>query len=259
MIGIALEGGAARGAYHIGVMKALLEAGYEFNGFVGASIGAINAAAFAQGDYEAAEEMWLKLSTEVLFDADISKLLQIGKTKWNMQYFTDVSNGLRKITEQHGIDTSRIKDMIYGFIDENRVRASGHDYGLVTVSVSEIKPYELFLENIPQGLLLPYIEASSCIPGFVPVVINDKTFTDGGLYNNCPVNMLIAKGYTEIIAVRTKAPGVYKYVRAPKGVTISVIAPKHNMGNVLIFDPGKIRENIDAGYRDGVSFTHKFV
>ena len=252
VVGIALEGGASRGAYQVGVMKALLEAGCEPGGYVGTSIGAINAAAFAQGDFEAAEEMWLRLTTEALFDADVSKLLLIGKSKWDMQYFTDVSNGLRKITEQHGIDTSRIRDIIYGFVDEDRVRASGKDFGLVTVSVTERKPYELYMEDIPQGQLLQYIEASSCVPGFIPVVIDNNTYIDGAFYNSCPVNMLIAKGYTEIIAIRTRAPGVYRYAKAPKGVTVKVITPRHNMGNVLIFDPVKIKENMERGYRDGM-------
>jgi len=34
MYGIALEGGGARGAYHIGALKALIENGYEISGIV---------------------------------------------------------------------------------------------------------------------------------------------------------------------------------------------------------------------------------
>ena len=49
MIGLVLEGGVARGAYHIGVVKAYLEAGYKFDGYAGTSVGAINAAMIAHG------------------------------------------------------------------------------------------------------------------------------------------------------------------------------------------------------------------
>ena len=39
MLGVALEGGGARGAFHVGAIKALLEEGYEIDGIVGTSIG----------------------------------------------------------------------------------------------------------------------------------------------------------------------------------------------------------------------------
>ena len=56
--GLTLEGGGARGAYHIGAVKALLENGYEFGAIVGTSIGAINAAFLAQGDFDEIYKMW---------------------------------------------------------------------------------------------------------------------------------------------------------------------------------------------------------
>ena len=42
MYGLVLEGGGARGSYHVGVYKALNEAGIELKGIVGTSIGALN-------------------------------------------------------------------------------------------------------------------------------------------------------------------------------------------------------------------------
>ena len=44
MYGLVLEGGGARGAYHIGVYKAILEEGIEIGGITGTSIGALNGA-----------------------------------------------------------------------------------------------------------------------------------------------------------------------------------------------------------------------
>jgi len=251
MIGLALEGGASRGAYQIGVMKAYLEAGYRFDGFVGTSIGAINAAVFAQGSFHSAEEMWLSLTTDLLFDTEVSKLIKIGESKWDMGLIPDLRKGLKKVIGERGIDTSKIRAILDDSISEERVRASGCDYGLVTVSVNEMRPYELFLEDIPQGDLISYIMASSCVPGFKPAVIGKNTFTDGALYNSCPVNMLIRKGYDEIIAIRTKAPGVYRIVKAPKGVVIRRIVPKSDLGNVMVFSPKRIEENIKLGYIDG--------
>jgi len=252
MIGMVLEGGGSRGAYQIGVMKAYLEAGYSFSGFAGTSIGAINGAVFAQGDFQKATDMWSNITTEQLFDADTYKLLKIGESKWDMHVLSEARVGLKKIIDEHGIDTSRIKELINDNIDEQRIRESGVDYGLVTVSTNERKPYELFLEDIPQGELTQYINASACLPGFHPVVIENNTYIDGGIYNNCPTNMLIKKGYKEIVVVRTKAPGVYRLFTIPKDVKIRMVVPKHDLGNIMVFSPKKTLENMELGYQDGL-------
>lgn len=52
MLGLVLEGGGARGAFQIGAFQALNEKGFRFDGIVGTSIGAINGALLAQGDFE---------------------------------------------------------------------------------------------------------------------------------------------------------------------------------------------------------------
>ena len=51
MKGLVLEGGGTKGAYQLGAYKALKELGMEFDGIVGTSIGALNAAFIIQGDY----------------------------------------------------------------------------------------------------------------------------------------------------------------------------------------------------------------
>ncbi len=52
MYGLVLEGGGAKGAYHIGAYRALMEEGIEIQGIAGTSVGALNGAILAQGDYE---------------------------------------------------------------------------------------------------------------------------------------------------------------------------------------------------------------
>ena len=55
-LGIAFAGGGARGAYQIGAWKALKEAGIDqqISVYSGASVGSLNAAMFAMGDYDLA-------------------------------------------------------------------------------------------------------------------------------------------------------------------------------------------------------------
>ena len=52
---IALEGGGARGAYQVGVWRALEEAGIRYNAVSGTSVGAINGALMAMRDLNQAE------------------------------------------------------------------------------------------------------------------------------------------------------------------------------------------------------------
>ena len=59
MKGLVLEGGGTKGAYQLGAYKALKELGMEFDGIVGTSIGALNAAFIIQGDYDIMEDIWL--------------------------------------------------------------------------------------------------------------------------------------------------------------------------------------------------------
>ncbi len=255
MLGLALEGGGARGSYHIGAFKAFLENSFEFDGFVGTSIGAVNAAALAQDDFEAAYDLWTCVSMENLFDADLELLTEIGNLKLTKNFLNNVSQSLKKVIKDGGIDTSKMREIISSVIDEKKLRNSKKDYGLVTISATELKAHELFIEDIPQGELINYIMASASFPGLKPEVINECTFTDGGLYNNCPINLLSTKKYDEIYAIRTFAPGRFKNI---KHNNLTIIEPKEDLGHVMIFENKQIMRNIDIGYLDTLSVIKDF-
>ena len=59
---LVLNGGGSRGAYEIGAWQALDELGVRFDGVYGTSIGALNAALFAQGDLDGAVELWSNIT-----------------------------------------------------------------------------------------------------------------------------------------------------------------------------------------------------
>ena len=62
--GLVLGGGGSRGSYELGVWKALRELEVELNVVTGTSIGAINGAMIAQGDYEMALSLWNQIETD---------------------------------------------------------------------------------------------------------------------------------------------------------------------------------------------------
>ena len=61
-VGLVLSGGGAKGAYHIGCLRALRAFGLErFAAIAGSSVGAINAVLFATGHLDAVEDAWRSL------------------------------------------------------------------------------------------------------------------------------------------------------------------------------------------------------
>ena len=253
--GLVLEGGGAKGSYHIGVYKAYIENGYLFDGFVGTSIGAINAAMLASGDFENAINIWMDFDTEDLFDKEVIELLKLNKTKLDKNFPGNITAGLKKIIVDRGIDHSKMKKFLSSCIDENRVRKSGATFGLVTFSLDEKKPYEVFLEDIPHGKLIDYILASARLPVFTTHTIDNKRFIDGAVYNNCPINMLIDKNYDEIIVVKTNAFGIVR--KFEKTDNITIIQSNEHLGQTLDFSTKHAKINIERGYYDGLRAIQK--
>ncbi len=251
MLGLALEGGGSRGSYHIGVYKAFLENGYQFDGFVGTSIGAVNASILAQGDFELLYELWNKVTMSELFYEHDEAVIEFGLAPSVPKNINNITKSIKKVVETGGIDTTKMRAFLESVLDEPRLRASKKDYGLSTIALSDRKNLDLNIESIPEGMLVDYIMASCALPGFKPVMIENKAFLDGGLHNNCPINLLLDKGYDEIIAVRTLAPGVFRKHKATNA-KVTIISPAVDLGKLIHFDHEIIDRNINQGYYDGL-------
>lgn len=256
MLGLALEGGGAKGAFHMGVVKALLENGYTFDGVSGTSIGALNGALIVQGDFEKGYKIWENMDNSMIFDIEEKQMKNIINRSINKETLMYFTSKIREVIENKGLDTSKMRMLIQSVIDEEKIRRSRMDLGIVTISISDLKPMELFKEDIPLGMLDEYLIASANIPLFKINPINGKYFIDGAFYDNLPINMLIKRGYDEIIAVRTFAFGITRKVKNPK-VKITYIIPSDDLGGMLNFDNSQINANLDMGYCDALKIIKK--
>ncbi|MEG0553895.1 MAG: patatin-like phospholipase family protein, partial [Carnobacterium sp.] len=72
-IGLVLSGGGARGAYQIGVWKALIMMGIKPDIVTATSVGTVNAAMIIQDDWSAAYDLWQDIETSKVFDVDIDE------------------------------------------------------------------------------------------------------------------------------------------------------------------------------------------
>lgn len=237
---LSLGGGGARGAYEIGVWKALKDMGINISAVCGTSIGAINGALVAQGDFELAKKLWLEMTPENIYNYDSNII----------DRFRDLSK-LREILEEN--------------ISEEKIRKSDIDYGLVTINLSTFKPIIIFKDEIPKGKMIDYILASSNYPTFYREKIDDEYYIDGGLFDNLPSKPLFERGFKHIIEVDIDHP-ITMYGQMLFGQTmekdkaeIHTIRTKHNLHGKLMFSKDTILENIKKGLFDTKLYNKDYV
>ncbi len=236
---LVLGGGGLKGAYQIGVWKALREQKIRLEAIIGTSIGAINGAFIATGNFKKVEESWLTINSKITFNID-------SDTGNKFSLFKEMT---RQIMELGGLDTSPLRSFISGFISEKKLRKKRLDFGIVTFRLNDLKPIQCFIEDIPDGKLLDYIMASSSLPGFKPTDINGKRFADGGFYDVVPYNTARQRGYKNIIAVDISGVGIDRKDQTEGGVTVFIKNSLDTSG-ILDFNKDSIRRNIRMGYLD---------
>lgn len=248
MLGLALEGGGAKGAYQIGAYKALLELGFRFDAVAGTSIGAINAALIAQGDWQRAEDFWSTMRTEDLFLEKDRGFLEIINRQVDLDTLGILRENIKTAMKNGGIDTTGIREFLEKNIDPERLLASPMDYGMVAVSFPELQPLIAFKGEMTREDVISHILASATFPGFQQTAVGEKKYLDGGFYDACPYNMLLERGCDEVIAIRLFGFG---FIHSPKDKQkVISILPSEPLGPVMNFDPETSRRNLSIGYFD---------
>lgn len=251
MLGLVLEGGGAKGSYHAGAYKVLYEKGYKFDGVMGASIGAVNGAMIAQGAEEKCFELWENVAPSKFSDFDDEKLQNFFNRKYDRKTVFYLLKVIKDVIFNRGIPTDKVKLLLQELIDEDALRESQTDFGLVTVSLTDRMPMEIFKEEIPYGMLHDYIMASAYFPAFRIDPIQGKKYLDGGAYDNLPINPLIRRGYDEIIAIRTLSNMPHQRV-VDDTVKITYIIPSDDIGGTMSVYSKSIEKNIKMGYFDAL-------
>jgi len=173
-LAIALGSGSARGWAHIGVLRALEQAGITPDIVCGTSMGAFVGAAYASGSLDSLEG-WAR-----------------GLTRRDVLGFFDVSlgaGGLIKGEKLLGY-TSRL------FLDET---FADLDKPFACVATDLASGREVWLR---EGRILDAVRASAALPGLlVPQLLDGCYLVDGGLVNPVPVSLCRALGADIVIAV----------------------------------------------------------
>ena len=251
--GLVLAGGGAKGAYEVGAWKALKELDVEITAIVGTSIGAINGALFLQDDYNKI----LSLYDNIKFE-DLVKMSEENKmSEGNIFSTENIIKFTKEFTKNKGLENTPMRDLMEKYIDIDKVYNSKVEYGMVTTSIDvKNKSLEVFKEDIKKEELYEYILASACFPIFKPQKIGDKQYLDGGMHDNVPVNMLLNKGYSNIIVIDISNGGISRRLQN-KEAYIKIIKPNEDLGGAFDFDKARIKKNIKMGYLDTLKSFNK--
>lgn len=250
--GLVLAGGGVRGAYHLGVWRALTEMGIEISAISGASIGAVNGALLAQGEFEKAQAMWKDISI-----SDIVKLPEGMTDSNNLFKFKNFTEIAANIYKNDGLDMSPLEEILNNIIDEDKLRNSPIDFGAAVFSVSKKAGICKFKNDIPKGKIVSYLMASACMPGFKIKKVDSDKFLDGGVSNNMPVNMMLEKDIDNIITVDVRGVGVLKSVNLAGRNVINIRCANPQTG-LMEFDSDGIARSMDEGYFDCMKAFGRF-
>ena len=243
--GIVLEGGGAKGSYQIGAWKALVETGVQIRGIAGTSVGALNGALMCMGDLKEAERIWSSLTYSQVLDTE--EFSGFGEKN-----LVEIAESAVRIIKDGGLDISPLKQLIREAVDEERIRKSEKELFVTTISLDDRKGMVLDVKDMPEGAIEDCLLASAYLPGFKQEKLGGKRYLDGGGLNNVPVDVLIDRGYEDIIVIRIYGIGVdtERFVRIPENVRVHHIAPRQNLGGILEFDGKRAKKNMQLGYMD---------
>lgn len=243
---VALCGGGTKGSYELGAWQALRELNIDYQIVTGTSIGSINGAMMVCEDFENARILWETIEMEKVMEDGIN----LSNTIEGMYNQKDALRPfLKKYVQNKGADVSPFEKFIAELIDEKKVRSSKIDFGLVTVQMSPLKPMELRIQDIPEGLLQDYIMCSSAIfPLFPMHKIGNKSYVDGCYYDNLPIDLALKMGADEVIAI-----DLHQNISHPEYLNkpfVTYIYPRKNLGTMMNFEREILDANILMGYQD---------
>ena len=173
-IGLALGSGSARGLAHIGVIRAIEDAGIKVDFIAGTSIGALVGAIHAAGKLGKLEATFLEFDwkrTASFFDVVLPK------------------SGL--------LDGEKVSELVREHVHADVIEKLPIPFAALATDIDSGE--EIVIRS---GDLIDAVRASISVPGiFTPVRSNGHILVDGGLTNPVPASAVRAMGADIVIAV----------------------------------------------------------
>lgn len=204
------SGGGVKGAYEAGAIDHIVGTlGVTYDGFTGVSVGAINAgylAQFAKKDQKASAkglvDLWHTLDNSSVY-----------KQWWPFKWF-------HAFWKPSLYDSRPLRAFLRKHFDEDKVRSSGVELRVGAVALKSGE-YRAFDQHHPQ--LLDAILASSAFPAmFLPIEVDGKFYTDGGVRDVTPIQEAIDMGADEIdVLMVSPKKGKSSFPRMPNTLDVA--------------------------------------
>ncbi len=198
-IGLALGGGGARGAAHVGALKVLEKEGIKFDVITGTSIGSVVGGLYAAGvpleemetAFESGALMRNFMTVPLTFRIAVAPIMYVPRLFGSKAY-----DGLYKGNK---FRTYVKKNITAHDVEIEKLSVP---FAAIALNLLDGKPYRI------QGGNLGYaMQASTAVPGLrKPVEMNDKLLVDGGVVCNLPVKQCREMGADIVIAINIDHP-----------------------------------------------------
>lgn len=261
-LGLTLSGGGGKGAYQIGVWKALRDfqqLDQQIAAISGSSVGGLNGALIAQGKYEKAESMWLNIESHNMLT--LQDIDWIGSRLGSLGASGVISPMLMGFLKTKGLfKRDGLQSMIDQGLDADLLANSTAPLtvGLHHASDNRVVYQPIREARIANDALL----ATAALPGiFDDVSIDGATYSDGGFYwglphkrvDNTPVQPLVDAGCDTVIVVCLSQDDLSVTASQYPGVRVLPIIPSRDLGGLtatLDFSNDGAARRMEQGYAD---------
>ncbi len=189
-----------------------------------------------------AYEMWKEIALKPVFT--------------NVDQYADdyILQLTRESVRNRGIDITPLINIISEYVYESLIRETDKEVIISTFNMSERKQQYYSLDDIPEGQLLDYAAASSRLPFFKDVIINNQKYIDGGIGDNIPYyTKLENKHFDLVITIKiTHIPFFIPRVSI-NNITYDreiLIKPSKRIGSPIEFRKPTFDQKYEMGYLD---------
>ncbi|MGL5765384.1 MAG: patatin-like phospholipase family protein [Sarcina sp.] len=256
-IGLVLPGGGGKGAYQIGVIKALEELGIKkhIKYISGTSIGALNSLLFILNNQKLSEEIWNGICEEQILPTDNLELIKKGfMLTIGAKNLNFIKRYIPNKLQQGNLSRDSFLALAEKYIDIEAIRKSGiKAYAACTevenLNIRYFRYDEYDFEKVKKVFL-----ATSAIPSvYEPEEIEGKCYIDGGVVDNIPIQPLYGEGCDIIIVAHLSREITINREDFPNTKIIEIVPSFMEEGMIkgtLNFSRESCKSRIIRGYDD---------
>ena len=259
-IGLVLAGGGGKGAYELGVWKALdeLKLTKYITVFSGTSIGAFNSVLFAMNDMKKADELWEEVTMDKLVPISKSELIKRGIGLYIGGKNLQLAKKFLNYKLEHGaIANDGAIEVVEKYLDFNKIKENNKICYAACTKLSDFSAKYFKINDFDEETGKKIVLASASLPLIYDCteVLGEK-YIDGGIADNIPIQPVYGENCNIIIVVLLSKEAQVDRTLYPNSKLI-VISPENldenTITGILNLNTDAKRMRIIEGYNDTIN------